>query len=218
MSLDALIEHRVRLLTDYQDAAYAACYRAIVEEARVAESRLGQGEALTRAVAANLAKLMAYKDEYEVARLFTSTPWEKELKSAFTGDYKIRFNLAPPLIAAKDKRTGHLKKRAFGGWLKHAFKLLARMKGLRGKPYDPFGWTAERREERALVERYEASVRRLLDGLTVANHALAVKIATVPDDIRGYGHVKAAAITKARAAERALWKGWTADAPRAAAE
>jgi indolepyruvate ferredoxin oxidoreductase len=218
LSVDELIAHRERLLTDYQDAAYAARYRGLVDAVRAAETRLAQGEALTRAVATNLAKLMAYKDEYEVARLFTSTPWEKELKSAFTGKYKIRFNLAPPLIAAKDKRTGHLKKRAFGGWLKHAFGLLARMKGVRGKPYDPFGWTAERREERALVAAYEATVRRLIEGLTPANHAQAVKIAAVPTEIRGYGHVKAAAIAKARAAEARLWTGWTAETPKIAAE
>jgi indolepyruvate ferredoxin oxidoreductase len=218
MSLDELIAHRERLLTDYQDPAYAARFRALVDAVRAAETRLGRGEALTRAVATNLAKLMAYKDEYEVARLFTSTPWEKELKSAFSGDYKIRFNLAPPLIAAKDKRTGHLKKRAFGPWLKPVFTLLAKLKGLRGKPYDPFGWTAERREERALVREYEASVRRLLEGLGAHNHALAVEIASIPDAIRGYGHVKAAAIEKARPKEAKLWAKWTPEAPRAAAE
>jgi indolepyruvate ferredoxin oxidoreductase len=218
MSLDALIAHRGRLLTDYQDAAYAARWRALVEEVRAKESALGLGEALTRSAAHNLAKLMTYKDEYEVARLFATTPWERELKAAFDGRFKVTFNLAPPLIAAKDRRTGHQKKRAFGAWMKPVFGVLARMKGLRGTAFDLFGRTAERRAERALLADYEACLRRLIDGLTPYNHALAVKIASVPDEIRGYGHVKAAAIDKARAAEAKLWAEWNAYGAKVAAE
>src|SRR5690606_20334849 len=138
--------------------------RALVDSVRAAEGRVGRGDALTRAVAQNLAKLMTYKDEYEVARLFAKTAWEGQVKEELSGPYRVRFHLAPPILARRDRR-GHPRKVAFGGWMRFAFALLAPMKRLRGGPLDPLGHTAERRAERALIGRYEAGVRRLVEGL-----------------------------------------------------
>jgi indolepyruvate ferredoxin oxidoreductase len=217
-TLEELIAHRTQLLTDYQDAAYAQRYRALVEAVRVKESALGLGEGLSRAVAHNFAKLMAYKDEYEVARLYTSGAWEKALKETFAGDLKISFHLAPPLLSKKDPITGHLKKRRFGPWVFSAFKLLAKMKGLRGGAWDIFGKTEERKMERALRDDYEAKVRRMIDDMDSTTHDIAVKIAEIPDQIRGYGHVKEKAVTESAVREAALWLAYDAarKAPRPA--
>jgi indolepyruvate ferredoxin oxidoreductase len=208
MSLDELIAHREKLLTNYQNADYAARYRALIDEVRAAEARLGSDERLTRAAAFNLAKLMAYKDEYEVARLFTSTDWESHVKQHFEGTKRIAFNLAPPILSPKNSRTGAPSKLEFGGWMKLGFKLLAKMKGLRGTAWDVFGRSEERRAERKLIEDYEATLKRLIAELTSDNLDLAVEIASVPEEIRGYGHVKAAAMEKAAEAEAKLWAQW----------
>jgi indolepyruvate ferredoxin oxidoreductase len=200
-SLDELLERRVKLLTDYQDAAYAARYRALVERVRKAESdKLGASSTrLTEAVARYYAKLMAYKDEYEVARLYASGDFAKRVAGMFEGDYKIHFHLAPPLIAKPDPSTGEPRKMRFGPWVMSLFKLLARMKGLRGGALDVFGRTAERRTERALIGEYERTVETLLAALSAQNHGLAVQIASVPEEIRGYGHIKQKSIDAARA-------------------
>jgi indolepyruvate ferredoxin oxidoreductase len=200
-SLDELLERRVKLLTDYQDVAYAARYRALVERVRKAESdKLGASSTrLTEAVARYYAKLMAYKDEYEVARLYASGDFAKRVAGMFEGDYKIHFHLAPPLIAKPDPSTGEPRKMRFGPWVMSLFKLLARMKGLRGGALDVFGRTAERRTERALIGEYERTVETLLAALSAQNHGLAVQIASVPEEIRGYGHIKQKSIDAARA-------------------
>jgi indolepyruvate ferredoxin oxidoreductase len=208
MTLDALIEDRAGRLTAYQNADYAARYRAIVTEVRAAEDKAGLGDSLTRAAATYAYKLMAYKDEYEVARLYTDGKFAAQLASQFKGG-KLRFWLAPPMIAKKDSH-GHLEKKHFGAWMMTGFKLLAKFKGLRGTQLDLFGYTEERKMERALRDTYLENLGRIARELTSANHALAVEIAKVPDEIRGFGHVKEAAAEKAKATEAALWAGWPA--------
>ena len=190
-SLDEVIARRVAYLTAYQDAAYAERYRALVERVRKAEADQVPGsEALTQAVARHLHKLMAYKDEYEVARLYTDTGFLERVAGMFEGEWKLRFHLAPPLIAGPDPATGEPEKRAYGQWMLRAFRLLARLKGLRGTWLDPFGRTPERRLERRLITDYETLLQELLTGLTAANHATAVELAAIPDRIRGFGPVK----------------------------
>ena len=133
---------------------------------------------------------MAYKDEYEVARLYTDGRFEAQVGARFEGDFRLELHLAPPLISRRDGESGHLVKRTYGPWMLTAMRGLARLKGLRGTPFDPFGYSAERRRERALITDYEAVVAELAAGLDHDNHALAVEIASAPERIRGYGHVK----------------------------
>ncbi|AOZ02909.1 indolepyruvate ferredoxin oxidoreductase [Cupriavidus sp. USMAHM13] len=208
-TLDGLLRRREALLTAYQDAAYAARYRAVVERVRAAEAALPGGGrlALTRAVARNLAKLMAYKDEYEVARLYTDPAFLDKLRAQFEGepgkDYQLAFHLAPPLLARKDAQ-GRLLKRRFGPGMLTAFRLLARLKGLRGTWFDPFGRTEERRAERRLVEDYIALCDGFAATLSAANLDIAVQLAELPDQIRGYGHVKALSMEQAAQRRAAL--------------
>jgi indolepyruvate ferredoxin oxidoreductase len=189
-SLDTLIERRYQDLIAYQDKAYADRYRSFVEEVRRAEGTRAQGlSALSEAVARYLYKLMAYKDEYEVARLYTDGTFLKALTKRFKGG-TVKFHLAPPLLVKRDPATGHLRKQVYGPWMMTAFRLLARLKFLRGTALDPFGLSQERKGERALIEEYRQSIGEIIAGLTPDNHALAVEIASVPEQIRGYGHVK----------------------------
>ena len=155
--------------------------------------------ALSEAVARYQYKLMAYKDEYEVARLYTDGEFKKALTQAFEGNYRLSFHLAPPLLSKRDPETGELKKRTFGRWIFTAFKVLAKLKRLRGTPLDIFGYTAERRVERALIGEYEAIVEELIAGLKPSNHAIAVEAASAPEAIRGYGHIKDRNLEAARA-------------------
>jgi indolepyruvate ferredoxin oxidoreductase len=188
-SLDELLKTRVAFLTGYQDAAYAQRYAAVVERVRAAEAPLGGDTPLAEAVARYLFKLMAYKDEYEVARLHTDPAFTAKIDAMFEGDYKLVHHLAPPLLA-KTNEKGELVKRPYGPWMRTAFRLLARLKGLRGTAFDVFGRTGERRMERGLIARYEATITELLKTLDAGNRAQAVEIARLPEDIRGYGHVK----------------------------
>jgi len=207
MALDDLISHRARELTEYQNAAYARRYLDQVEKVRLTEARLAGSETLTRAVAVNLYKLMAYKDEYEVARLYCDGRFAAYRDATFRGG-QARVWLAPPLLAPKDK-DGRPKKIAFGGWmLDAAFPTLAKLKGLRGSALDVFGYTAERKMERGLIRDYEAGIDNLLAGLTRQRLETAVKIASVPQAIRGFGHVKEASVKPAKAEEARLWKEW----------
>jgi indolepyruvate ferredoxin oxidoreductase len=207
-SLDELIERRARLLADYQDAAYAARYRVLVEKARKAEAEKAGSSKLAEAVARNYAKLMAYKDEYEVARLHADPAFLESIAERFEGDYRLAFHLAPPLLARPDPRTGEPAKMRFGPWVLGFFKLLRALKGLRGTAFDPFGRTEERRTERALIGEYEATVERLLADLSRENHALAIEIASLPDSIRGFGHIKAKSIAAARRKRGELLAAW----------
>jgi indolepyruvate ferredoxin oxidoreductase len=189
-TLSELMERRCEDLTAYQNEAYARRYRALVEEVRSAEEARNKGStALTEAVARYYYKLLAYKDEYEVARLYTDGTFRKELEKKFKGG-QVKFHLAPPLLASRDPATGHLRKRVYGPWMMNAFEMLAKFKFLRGTAFDPFGYSAERKRERALIREYEQSIRAVLAGLNSANHALAVEIASIPQMIRGFGHVK----------------------------
>jgi indolepyruvate ferredoxin oxidoreductase len=198
-TLDSLVARRVEFLSGYQDAAYAESYRAFVARVQTVESRLGK-TGLSEAVARYLFKLMAYKDEYEVARLHSDAAFLTRIKGMFEGEYKLHYHLAPPLLARKNAR-GELLKRSYGPAMGAAFRLLARLKGLRGTAFDPFGRTEERQTERALIADYRACIEELLAGLNAANHAAAVEIARLPEQIRGYGHVKARHL----AAVRPLW-------------
>jgi indolepyruvate ferredoxin oxidoreductase len=198
--LPEIVARRMAFLKDYQDAAYAERYRRVVSRADAAEERRAPGSReLAEAVARNFFKLMAYKDEYEVARLYTDGSFAKKLAQQFEGDFRLEFHLAPPLLAPRDPVTGHQKKRRYGRWMMSAFRLLAKLKFLRGTPLDPFGHTEERRIERRLIDEYEALVDELIAGIAHENHAIAVELARIPEQIRGFGHVKAANLAQARA-------------------
>ncbi|WP_407469004.1 indolepyruvate ferredoxin oxidoreductase family protein [Xanthomonas campestris pv. raphani] len=207
-SLDEAIARRVHFLTEYQDAAYAQQYRALVERVRTHEAQRAPGStALSTAVARYAFKLMAYKDEYEVARLYTRGDFQRRVQQQFEGDYQLRFHLAPPLFAKKDA-NGQPIKREYGPWMFSAFKLLARLKFLRGGKLDVFGYTAERRGERQLIADYLATVDTLLQRLDNDNVGLAAQIASIPEHIRGYGHIKDAHLHEAKAREAALLAQW----------
>jgi indolepyruvate ferredoxin oxidoreductase len=194
-SLDDLIAHRVKELVAYQNQAYAQRYLRLVGLVRNAEEKSMPGQhALTEAVARNFYKLLAYKDEYEVARLFVRAPFLSNLKTQFSGNYRLRFHLAAPWVARRDRVTGQPMKREFGAWILGVFHILARLKGLRASAFDPFGYSAERRHERKLIDEFEASMRMVVTKLSPQSYGIAVAIAQVPERIRGYGHVKAASI------------------------
>ncbi|BAO91726.1 indolepyruvate ferredoxin oxidoreductase family protein [Caballeronia cordobensis] len=193
-SLENVIATRETLLTAYQSEAYARSYRSVVERVREKEKSLNPKLPLTRAVAKNLAKLMAYKDEYEVARLYADPAYLDKLREQFEGepgrDYKLMFHLAPPLFAKHDEH-GHLVKQRFGAWMLPAFRVLAKMKGLRGTSLDVFGKTEERRTERAMIADYIALVDEFCATLDADRFDTALQLARLPDEIRGFGHVKA---------------------------
>jgi indolepyruvate ferredoxin oxidoreductase len=199
MSLDEIIAHRGRMLTDYQNAELAERYRHLVGAVRDAAIKGGYGEALPRAVAINYAKLLAYKDEYEVARLYTDGRFEQQLRDQFEGDFKISFNLAPPLLGGAKDALGRPKKRAFGAWMLPVFRLLAGMRGLRGTAFDIFGHSADRKLERDLIAAYEKDVATVLSVLSPVTVDTAVELLSLPDRIRGYGPVKEKAVKDAKA-------------------
>ncbi|MFO1314312.1 MAG: indolepyruvate ferredoxin oxidoreductase family protein [Burkholderiales bacterium] len=184
------IEHYAGLLVAYQDAGYADRYRRRLARIAAADAGLPAQSGLTEAAARSLHTLMAYKDEYEVARLYTDGVFAAKLARAFDGTPQLAFHLAPPLLARRDPATGEPRKRRYGAWMQHALRLLARMKGLRGTPFDPFGRTPERRAERQAVADFERILDRLAAGLDARNYALAVEIAALPSTVRGFGHVK----------------------------
>ena len=204
-TLDEIVERRVEFLTGYQDAAYAEKYRMLVERVRQEEQTKGKGlTGLTEAVARYYFKLLAYKDEYEVARLYTEGGFEAKLKAQFDGAYKLKFHLAPPLFSRRDPITGALQKAEYGPWVWYAFRLLAKLRGLRGSAFDLFGYTSERRTERQLIRDYERTIDEVLAALTPDSHALAVQIAAIPEEIRGFGHVKERHLAIAKAKEASL--------------
>ena len=206
MELQDLIAHRVRELTAYQNRRYAARYLKVVDKVSHARS-----DALSRAVAVSLYRLMAYKDEYEVARLYTDPRFAASLADTFKGG-KAKVWMSPPILKLKG-RDGRPGKMAFGGWmLNGAFPTLAKMKVLRGTPLDPFGYSAERTMERRLISDFEATVERLLSGLTDKRLPIAIKIAAIPQSIRGYGFIKDKAVEDARQEEEKLWAEWEAAA------
>jgi indolepyruvate ferredoxin oxidoreductase len=205
-SFEPVVARRVAYLTAYQSPAYAARYRDWVERAKAAEAAAApRACGLAEAVARNLFKLMAYKDEYEVARLFGNGEFARQVAEEFDGEgLRFEFHLAPPLIARRDPRTGVPRKITFGPWLLAGFRLLMRFKFLRGTVLDPFGYSAERRTERKLIADYEATLAELFAKLNPENHHLAVAIAAIPEKIRGFGHIKVRHLAAAKADEATL--------------
>ena len=215
-SLDETVTKRVEFLTGYQDAAYAAQYKAFVDKVRAAEDKLGAGKALSEAVARYLFKLMAYKDEYEVARLHTDPAFIAKIESMFEGDYKLVHHLAPPLTAQRNDK-GELVKKSYGPWMRKAFGVLASLKGLRGGALDVFARTAERKTEVALIKEYRACIDELLQTLSADKLPLAAQIARIPEEIRGYGHVKERHLKAARTKWDGLMAQWRSGGQRQAA-
>jgi len=207
--VDALVAVRSEFLTAYQNAAYAARYRELVEQVARAEQAATGTTRLAAAVARYYFKLMAYKDEYEVARLYTDGEFLRQVDAQFEGDWKLRLHLAPPLLARRDAQ-GRLIKRAYGPGVLKLFRVLARLRFLRGTPLDVFGHSAERRAERALIDTYRSDLLAILPKLTRANLDRAVALASLPDTIRGYGHVKEAAMQRAAVRRAELLDGFSA--------
>jgi indolepyruvate ferredoxin oxidoreductase len=209
-SLEELVATRAKFLTDYQNAAYSQRYRNLV--GRVAEAERNRaptpGAGLATSVARNLFKLMAYKDEYEVARLFADGSFQRQVAETFDGNLRFEFHLAPPLLARMDKATGEARKMSFGAWMMPGFRALAAARFLRGTPFDPFGYASERRRERRLIADYESFCEAAIAGLTPANHSIALALAVLPEKIRGYGHVKERAIIAADAERERLLASW----------
>jgi indolepyruvate ferredoxin oxidoreductase len=205
-TLDTLLARRVEFLTAYQNASYAAAYQVFVERVRAAELPLGK-TALAEAVARNLFKLMAYKDEYEVARLHADSGFQEQIAAQFEGDYKVHYHLAPPLTAKRSEK-GELQKSKFGPGMLRVFKVLSRLKGLRGTPLDIFGRTQERRGERALIGQYRTGLEEVIAAVDPSNHALALEIARVPEQIKGFGHVKARNLAAAQVQWELLLRHW----------
>jgi len=210
-SVESIVERRAEFLTGYQNAAYAEEYKRFVGKVRQAESAAGKSTALTEAVARYLFKLMAYKDEYEVARLHSDPAFLGRIEGMFEGqmgkDFKLNYHLAPPIVAKKNAK-GQLQKQKFGPWMLTGFRLLARLKGLRGTALDIFGRTEERRTERALIGEYRAAIEEVIGALRTDNHALALEIASLPEQIRGYGHVKDRNLAAARTRWSELMARW----------
>ncbi|MCB1675124.1 MAG: indolepyruvate ferredoxin oxidoreductase family protein, partial [Halioglobus sp.] len=189
-SLDVVVADRMQRLESYQNAAYAQAYAVLVERMRAADPRAHDTDSITMAVAHNLYKLMACKDEYEVARLYANGDFQRKIEASFAGDYELRFNLAPPLFGKRDPHSGHLLKREYGPWMMSVFRTLARLKFLRGTRLDPFGYLQERRVERADLEQYRALLDDILRRLTPDNYATALELARLPAKLRGFGHIK----------------------------
>lgn len=197
-TVEDVLVSRVRLLTDYQDAAYADSYHKYVNGIRqiVAAKGLDLEEEFARQVAITLAKLMSYKDEYEVARLYADPVFMQRIREQFTGDFKLSFNLAPPILPGRDKATGKPRKRSFGPWVLSVFQLLSKMKRLRGTAFDVFGYFPERKLERRLIADYRSLIERVVASLHSGNLDVAIRIAAAAQDIGGYGPVKEASVKR----------------------
>jgi indolepyruvate ferredoxin oxidoreductase len=194
-TIDHVLASRTRLLSAYQDTRYAERYRSYVDDVRtrVAALALTGGDLFVREVALTLARLMAYKDEYEVARLYTDPQFMDRMRAQFSGDFRMRFHLAPPFLTGRDA-SGRPKKRTFGAWMLNAFRMLAALRKLRGTALDVFGHTAERRMERRLIEDYRTLVSRVLEGLNATNLAAGIEVVRAAGEIAGYGPVKIASV------------------------
>ena len=202
-SLDETISRRIAALTDYQDARYAERYRRLVERVRASELPL-RSTGLSEAVARSYFKLLAVKDEYEVARLHADPAFRQQLAEQFEGDFRIRFHLAPPLLAKADPATGRVGKRSYGPWMMRVLRALSALKGVRGTAFDPFAGSEERKTERQLLADYEADIELLLARLDATTLATAIELAALPEEVRGFGHVKAASVQRMRPRREAL--------------
>ena len=210
-----LVERRVEFLTEYQGRRLARRYKDLVVKVQTSESHRVPGEeALSKAVARYYFKLLAYKDEYEVARLHAETDFLAGIAGKFDEGYKLKFHLAPPLLTRRDPDTGLPKKMEIGEWILPMFRMLAKLKFLRGTPFDPFGYSAERKNERELIADYVTTIEALLRDLTPENHATAIDIAALPEQIRGYGHVKESNISLAKARQRELLAEFRSPSPK----
>ena len=207
-ALDDIITKRVEHLTAYQNKALAEKYLNFVERVKAADSDSANNQALSRAVVNNYAKLLSYKDEYEVARLYSDPAFKAKLKAQFEGNLKLSLHLAPPILPGIDPATGRPQKREFGPWVFTALKILSRFKSLRGTAFDIFGYNSERKQERALITRYETAIDSVLDGLNPDNYDVAVEILSLPDIVRGFGPVKDVNITLAKARSDTLLAQW----------
>jgi indolepyruvate ferredoxin oxidoreductase len=213
-TLDEVVTRRAGQLIEYQDEAYAERYLAVVNRVAKAEAARAPGRTgLTDAVARSLFKLMAYKDEYEVARLFTDGRFHQRLSEQFEGRYWLEFHMAPPILAGRDPTTGHLTKKRFGPWMMTAFRLLAGFRHLRGTSWDLFGRNDERRTERRLIGEYIAVTEEIIQRLGRSNYATAIELARIPERIRGYGHIKEANLKEAKKAEAQLLASFRAEKP-----
>ncbi len=215
-TLDEVIARRRAFLVDYDGENYAAEYEELVRETLEDERRLVDSEELTDAVARSYFKLLAIKDEYEVARLHTQTGFLESIRRDYGDNAKVRFHLAPPVLNGKRDARGRPLKKQFGSWMIPAFRVLAAMKRLRGTAFDVFGMTAERRMERELVGEFIETLGYLIDNLTVDNHATACEIVHAYMDIRGYGPVKEEAVTEVRERIKTLMKSFLQTVPKAA--
>ena len=217
-SLPELVEQMAAELTKYQNRRLAKRYRKLVERVEQAEKKSAAGmQGMALAAARYYYKLLAIKDEYEVARFYTDGSFARQLAETFSGDYQLRFHLAPPLLARRDKQTGELQKREFGAWMMPVLKVTAAMRGLRGTPLDIFAYTAERKEERRLIKEYQQLVDEVMKDLNHDNHPLAVELLSLPEQIRGYGHVKEASLHEVRARWQQLIETWRFPAEKSVA-
>jgi indolepyruvate ferredoxin oxidoreductase len=215
-TLESIVAFRAEQLTQYQDAALADRYRALVARVAEAERKRTPGRSgLAEAVARGTYKLLAYKDEYEVGRLYSSPAFDKALSEQFEDHRKLEFHLAPPLLARRDKATGEPRKMRFGPWMRPLFRLLAKGKGLRGTAFDIFGYSAERKLERQMIADYEKLVAEVIERLSPATHATAVALVTLPLDIRGFGHIKLRNYKAVKAREAALLRELRSPPPEA---
>ena len=196
---------RAQDLENYHNVAYARRYKTLLDRVYNVESKTelsGLGEIIEKAYF----KLLAYKDEYEVARLYTDGSFKKSLEKEFQGPFKLKFHLAPPFFAKRDPSTGELKKQTFGQWVLIVFKILAKLRFLRGTPFDPFGYTIERKTERQLIKNYENIIDLLVNNLNSRNHSIAIEIASLPLQIRGFGHIKERSLKTVQECENRLLK------------
>lgn len=217
-SIAELIEQRANDLSRYQNRRLAKRYRKLVTRVAQAEKDSTAGmHGLAQAAARYYYQLLAIKDEYEVARLYSDGDFKRELTQTFSGDYQLRFHLAPPLFSRRDPQSGELLKREYGPWMQPVLKGLAGMRWLRGTPLDIFAYTAERKAERGLIRDYQQLVDEVIEGLNHDNHPLAVELLTLPEEIRGFGHVKEANMAKVKQHWQTLIETWRFPAEESAA-
>jgi indolepyruvate ferredoxin oxidoreductase len=222
-SVPEAIARRAQFLTAYQNGAYAERYRSQLDRIAVAEQRIRPGsQLLQEAVAGNYFYVLAYKDEYEVARLHTESGFVESVRRNFGAGARMSFHFSPPLIAKVDPTTGRPRKYELGPWVLPLLRMLAKLRWLRGSRLNPFGWSADRRLERELLASYERLLGRIGSELDDARFDVALALARLPEQVRGFGPIKRAAAERARAAEVQLWRQWnapvaSAEAPRASA-
>jgi indolepyruvate ferredoxin oxidoreductase len=204
-TLDELTANRAEQLRAYRNEAYARRYLDVVQRVRQAENERAKGfDGLAMSVARQLYSVMAYKDEYEVARLFSSKEFRDQLNDTFEGDYRIEFNLAPPILSRPDRRTGRPGKIRFGPWMMGVFRMLSALRALRGTAFDIFGYSRERRAEKRMIDDYLADVELVIRSLNTGNHKLAMELLEWPETVRGFGDIKLAALEEAHTRRAAL--------------